>query len=301
MGTDGSSRVNGSLPSPVAFVLSGGSSLGAVQVGMLRALADAGIRPELVVGSSVGTVNGAMIACDPEDGHEHLAEVWRRIRRKDIFLGGPLGQARTLALSRSHLFPDTGLRRLIQRNLPAVGFEDLALPFGIVVTNARTGHAEVLREGTLLPAILASAAIPGIFPPVELDGETYMDGGVASNVPIPEALELGARSLVVIDPGFPCHRTEPPGNLAEQLLFSAAVLLRQHALCSVPGTARRLPIVYLPAPCPQPTSPFDFSRSVELMDRSYESSSAFLGDLEVDGPGLYGQPHVHEEDAPTLV
>lgn len=300
MGTDGSTGVNGSLPSPVAFVLSGGSSLGAVQVGMLRALAEVGVRPELVVGSSVGAVNGAMIACNPENGHEHLADVWRRTRRKDIFPGGPLAQARTLALSRSHLFGDRGLRGLIQRNLPAVRFDDLALPFGIVATNARTGHADVLRDGPILPAILASTAIPGIFPSVEIDGETYMDGGVASNVPIPQALALGAQSLVVVDPGFPCHRTEPPRTLAEQLLFSVAVLLRQHALCSVPGTAQRVPIVYLPAPCPQPTSPFDFSRSSELMDRSYESSRAFLDDLEVDGPGLYGEPHVHEEDAPTF-
>lgn len=262
---------------------------------MLRALAEAGVVPELVVGSSVGAVNGAMVAHDPEKAHERLTEIWLGVRRRDIFPGGLLHQARTLVFSRTHLFPLSGLRRLLERHIPVRRVEDLTVRFAPVATDAQSGHGVPLTAGPLVPAVLASAAIPGVFPHIVIDGRTYIDGGVASNVPMPQALDLGAGSLVVVDPGFPCHRPDPPRTLAETLLFSGAILLRQHALCGVPGAASRVPVVYLPAPCPQGTSPFDFSRTAELVETSYESAARFLGDLRVDGPGLYGQPHAHEE------
>lgn len=282
------------LPSPVAFVLSGGSSLGATQVGMLRALHEAGVTPDLVVGTSVGAINGAMVAHDPAHAHERLALIWSGLRRHDIFPGGIASQARTLLMTRTHVFSPLNLARLIRTNLPVTRFDELRIRFGAVVTDAMTGHAVTLTDGPLAPAVLASAAIPGAFPAVVIDGHTYLDGGVASNVPIVQALELGPASLVVLDPGFPCHRTEPPGSIAETVLFSGAVLLRQHALCELPEAAARVPVVYLRAPCPQSVSPFDFSRSRELMDRAYAAASSFLGDLRVDGAGLYGRPHAHD-------
>lgn len=284
------------LPRPVAFVLSGGASIGSVQVGMLRALGEAGVGPDLAVGTSVGAINGAVVAADPKTAADRLWSIWSKIRREDVFPGSRRSQAITLLRSRTHVFPHTGLATLIRRNMTHERFEDLALPFAAVATDARTGHPAILRSGPLLPALLASAAIPGIYPTVEIDGNVYVDGGVTSNVPMHEALELGASSVVVLDPGFPCHRDVVPHSLPEMLLFTGAVLLRQHALCALPEVARRVPVVCLPSPCPQATSPFDFTHSIEQMERAHTSARDFLSRLTIVGPGLYGALHVHDGD-----
>jgi NTE family protein len=147
-----------------------------------------------------------------------------------------------------------------------------------------------LREGPLLPALLASAAIPGLFPPVDHDGLELYDGGIVANVPMRQAVAMGARSLVVLDCTFPGHLLEPPDTLAEVLLFTAMVTMRAQAVFDAPVVAADMPVLYLPGPSPQLVSPLDFDHTSTLIEGAYLSARAFLASVQVTGPGLYGSP-----------
>lgn len=276
------------LPRPVGFVLGGGGSLGAAQVGMLRALAERGIVADLVVGTSVGALNGALVALDPADVVDRLAPVWAAMTRRVVFPGGPLSQARTLRRGRTHLFPNTGLHAVIDAHLPRdATFADLAVPFGAVTMDVTTAAAHVVRDGPLAPALLASAAIPGIYPAVDVGGRQLYDGGVVANVPLIQALAMGARSLVVLDATFPGRIPGAPATLAEALLFTAIVTMRVQARLEAPIAAREVPVVYLPGPEYVRVSPFDFDHTDELIHGAHTAVSAFLDDLVITGPGLY--------------
>jgi NTE family protein len=279
------------LPHPVGFVLGGGGSLGAVQVGMLQALMEQRVSPDLIIGTSVGSLNGAVIASDPRSAANRLSHAWVGVTRDLIFPGGLLAQARTLQRSKNHLFPNTGLAELVTRFLGATSaFEDLALPFFAVTTDIATAAPHILDAGPLLPALLASAAIPGVFPPVDHDGRRLYDGGVVANVPLRQALDAGARSLVVLDCTFPGHLLPPPDSLAETLLFTAMVSMRSQAVLEAPLVGAQIPVVYLPGPVACRCSPFNFDSTAILIEGAYEASRSFLQGLHVDGPGLYGSP-----------
>jgi len=277
-----------SLPHPVGFVLGGGGSLGAIQVGMLRAVADQGIIPDLVAGTSVGSLNGAVVALDPHGAGHRLTQAWARMTREVVFPGGLLTQARTLQRSRTHLFPNSGLAAVIAEFLGgAARFGDLALPFGAVTVDAATAAPCVLTSGPLLPALLASAAIPGIYPWVEHQGRRLYDGGVVANVPMRQAIALGARSLVVFDCGFP-GQLPPPETLAAVLLFTAAITMRTQAVLEAPIAAAQVPVLYLPGPAPRYVSPLDFTHTAAYIEDGYSAARAFLETVSIDGPGLYG-------------
>ncbi len=275
----------------MAFVLGGGGSLGAVQVGMLEALTERGVRPDLVIGTSVGSLNGAVIALNPTGAANRLSHAWARITRNQVFPGGLLAQARTLQRSKTHLFPNTGLARVIADFIGTTStFENLSLPFAAVTMDVATASPYVISEGLLLPALLASAAIPGIFPPVDHDGRRLYDGGVVANVPLQQALALGAQSLVVLDCTFPGHALPPPESLAETVLFTAMVTMRSQSMLTAPVVAAHIPVVYLPGPTACRCSPFKFASTALLIEEAYEAAISFLRNLHVDGPGLYGSP-----------
>ena len=279
------------LPRPVGFVLGGGGSLGAVQVGMLEALTDQRVTPDLVTGTSVGSLNGAVIARNPTGAANRLSHAWARITRNQIFPGGLLAQARTLQHSKTHLFPNTGLAAVIADFLGATTtFDDLTLPFAAVTMDIATAAPFVIDAGSLLPALLASAAIPGVFPPVDHDGRRLYDGGVVANVPLRQAVAMGARSLVVLDCTFPGHLLPPPESLAETVLFTAMVTMRSQSILEAPLVAAHVPVVYLPGPAACRCSPFNFDFTELLIEGAYEAALSFLHDLQVDGPGLYGSP-----------
>jgi NTE family protein len=279
------------LPGPVGFVLGGGGSLGAGQVGMLRALRDRGIRPDLVVGTSVGSVNGALLALNPDEATARLEDIWQRMTRTRVFPGGPIAQLRTLRQHRNHLFPNTGLAEILRTELAGVDdFASLQLPFGTVAVDAITGEAVLMTSGPLTPAILASSAIPGIYPPVYHDGHVLYDGGVIANVPIRQAIALGAKSLVILDCAFPGHLPRVPETLADAVLFWATLGMRNQAVLESERASAEVPIVYLPGAPVQAVTPLDFSHTKELISRSYTSSSEFLAGLTINGPGLYGKP-----------
>lgn len=279
------------LPRPVGFVLGGGGSLGAVQVGMLEALSERAVLPDLVIGTSVGSLNGAVIASDPAGAANRLSHAWARITRHEVFPGGLLAQARTLQKSKNHLFPNTGLAAVIADFLGATTtFADLALPFAAVSMDMATALPYVIDEGPLMSALLASAAIPGIYPPVERDGRRLCDGGVLANVPLRQGLARGARSLVVLDCSFPGHLLPAPETLAETVLFTAMVTVRSQAVLEAPLAAAEVPVLYLPGPEAVRISPFKFDATDQLIEGSYEAARVFLRDVRVDGPGLYGTP-----------
>ncbi|SDZ12501.1 NTE family protein [Amycolatopsis xylanica] len=280
------------LPGPVGFVLGGGGSLGSMQVGMLRALDETGIKPDLAVGTSVGSLNAAVLATgDAADSTERLRKIWSQMTRHEAFPGGVLSQVRTLRHTKTHLFPNTGLAAIIDEHLgEGSGFDDAKMPLGVVVTDVETAEPVLIRSGPLKPALLASAAIPGIYPPVEHDGRLLYDGGLVANVPMRQALAMGARSLVVLDCAFPGQLPSRPQTFAEVMMFTAMISMRNQAVLEAPVAAASVPVVYLPGPAPIRLSPLDFSHTEELSEQAYQSARTFLDQIVINGPGLYGAP-----------
>ena len=279
------------LPRPVGYVLGGGGSLGAVQVGMLQALGERDVPPDIVAGTSVGSLNGAVLAQHPKSAANRLSHLWAKMTRDRVFPGGLLAQARTLQHTRTHLFSSTGLSTVIADFLGAeLTFADLALPFAAVTTDIATARPHVLRDGLLLPALLASSAIPGIFPPVELGSQRLYDGGLVANVPMRQAVAMGARSLVVLDCNFPGSIPEVSGSIAEVVFYTVLVTIRSQAVLEAPLVAADVPVVYLHGPEPLRVSPLDFRQTGTLIETAYEAARAFLDKLHISGPGLYGSP-----------
>ncbi len=258
---------------------------------MLEALTERRVTPDLVTGTSVGSLNGAVIALNPTSAANRLSHAWARITRHQISPGGLLAQARTLERSKTHVFPNAGLAQVVTDFLGSTTtFDELVLPFAAVTTDVATATAYVIHAGSLLPALLASAAIPGIFPPVDHDGRRLYDGGVVANVPLQQALAMGARSLVVLDCTFPGHLLPQPEPLAETVLFTAMITMRSQTLLEAPLVAAQIPVVYLPGPAACRCSPFNFDMTELLIEGAYEAARSFLQELQIDGPGLYGSP-----------
>jgi NTE family protein len=184
-----------------AFVLGGGGLLGANEVGMLRALAEAGIRPDLVVGTSVGALNGAFVAADPAGAATRLGRLWQGEAIQEAFSEALWGRVVRLARSGTHLHSIEPMRRMLTAMLPAADFADLELPFQCVAASIERAHAHWFGAGPLVPAVLASCAVPGLLPPVEVNGEHYFDGGLVDSIPVGRAVALGASRVYVLHAG----------------------------------------------------------------------------------------------------
>ena len=184
-----------------AFVLGGGGVLGAHEIGMLRALAEAGIRPDLVVGTSVGAINGAFVAADPAGAAARLSRLWRGDALGRTLSETLWGRAVRLARSGTHLHSIEPLRHVLEDMLPAADFADLELPFHCVAASIERASPRWFATGPVVPAVLASCAVPGLLPPVELDGEHYFDGGLVHSIPVGRAVALGARTVYVLHVG----------------------------------------------------------------------------------------------------
>ncbi|MBW7881791.1 MAG: patatin-like phospholipase family protein [Caldilineaceae bacterium] len=286
------------LPHPIAFVFSGGANLGAVQAGMLRALRDAGIQPDLIVGSSVGALNGGLVANHGlEQGVALLERIWRNIRREDVFPGNVWSQALCLIRSRLHLFPNDKLAELICSSLTVDTFDELLLPFGAVATDLESQQGVLFNCGHLEPALLASTAIPGLFPPIEIDGKRYIDGGFTANVPLHAALMMGAASIVVLDVNSTCEPRRQPRTIVDMILTMIQSGLRRRAEIEVPMIAAFTPVIYLPAPCLEHGQVLDFEGSSALLDQAAQVASEFLASCPVPAPGLMvGALHHHTDE-----
>lgn len=260
-----------------AFVLSGGANLGAVQVGMLRALHEAGIRPDLLVGASVGAINAAWVAgAPPGDGVDELAAIWTSMRRSDVFpLRFGLGLAGFLG-RRASLVDSGGLRSLIGSHLRFERLEDAPIPLHVVVTDVLDGDDIALSSGSAVDVITASAAIPGVFAPVVVDGRTYMDGGVVNNAPVSHAVALGADTIYVLATGYACSLERAPTSALAITLHAVSLMINRRLAADVDHFLTCADVRVIPPPCPIDVKPNDFSRAAELIDRSYALTAAWL-------------------------
>jgi NTE family protein len=286
------------LPRPVAAVVGGGGVLGSAHVGVGYALEERGFVPDMIVGTSVGALTGAIAAAHPDSAAPWLDHVWTHLRRRDVF------PFRYLS-SRTSICADHGLRRLIARaGLPS-RIEQLPIPFTAVAMDLDTGAQVLLDHGDLETALLASAAIPGILPPVLLGGRTLVDGGVVAYVPVRAALEAGAASIVVLSVGPESRplRLTIPRRRAAAIAARAGLLLFYHQIeRDLHEVSRHVPTVVLPTGVETWPAPWDFGHARRLIRTSSVTAGRFIDRLHIDGPGLYradDHPNTWAGPAPT--
>jgi NTE family protein len=261
-----------------AFVLSGGASLGAIQAGMLRAVYERGIRPDLIVGTSVGAVNAAFVASRPQTPRtaRDLAEIWRAIGRGDVFPLNPVTGFLGFFGARDHLVPDSGLRGLLEDHLEFERLQEAPIELHVIATDVLSGAEERLSRGNARDAVMASAAIPGVFPPVVWHDRELVDGGVANNAPISHALEMGATKIYVLPTGTACDLDEPPRGALGMLLHSMNLLVMRRLLVEIELLRDRAELIVLPPPCPLRVSSMDFGHADELIRDGHESAAGHL-------------------------
>src|SRR5947209_7557623 len=268
-----------------AFVFSGGASLGATQAGMLIALYERGIVPDLLVGSSAGALNAGFVATRPQDpttGHE-LADLWRSLRRGDVFPLRPLGALRGLTGRRDHLVDATRLRSLLDRHLELDRLEQSPIPLHVVAVDIRSGREVRLSRGDAADAVMASAAVPAVFPTVDFEQMELVDGGVANHTPISHAVELGATTVYVLATGDATRRPErrPRGALAA-VLEATSLMAQRRLAADVAVYGREVELVVMPAP-QTAVQPIDFSHAHELIEESLAAGRAELDAREARG------------------
>lgn len=223
----------------MAFVLGGGGVLGAHEVGMLRALAQSSVEPDLVLGTSVGAINGAFFAADPTTaGVERLSELWRRSNVSDISAAAVLRRVTTLARTGTHLESLEQARSRLRAALPVHRVEDLQVSFQCVAASIERAAEHWFERGELADVVLASCAVPGVLPPVKIGDEHYIDGGIVNSIPVARAVALGARSIYVLQVGRLEKPLEPPRRPWEVGLVAFEVARRHrfaHDLQSLPA------------------------------------------------------------------
>jgi NTE family protein len=198
-------------PFQTAFVLGGGGVLGAHEVGMLTALAESSIRPDVILGTSIGAVNGAMFAADPTvAGAERLGRLWSEMDFGATSVATVLRRVSTLARTGTHLQSPEELRRRLVEALPVERVEELQVPFQCVAASIERAAEHWFTEGVLADVVLASCAVPGVLPPVEIAGEHFIDGGIVNSIPVDRAVKLGARTVFVLQVGRLERPLEPP-------------------------------------------------------------------------------------------
>jgi NTE family protein len=281
-----------------AVVLSGGGSLGAVQVGMLLALADRHVVPDVLVGTSVGAINAAFLAGHPGPGGlEELARIWTRLTRHDIFPTGPVRLLRA-AVGREAGFADPkALRRLIESHLTYRRLEDAPCPITVVATDVITGQEVQLSHGPAIDAILASAALPGVFPPVNVEDHVLMDGGVVNNTPISAAVDLGADLIYVLPTGYACALTAPPRSTIGMAMHAVTLAIQQRLIADVQTFQHQFQLRVAPPLCPLSVSPVDFRHTADLIRRARASTQAWLDEpIPTDqSRQLHLHPHHRQE------
>lgn len=248
---------------------------------MLQALQEHGVVPDLVVGTSVGAVNAAWIAARGDaDGLEALAEVWRGLRRSAIFPLRPVTGLLGFLGRGDHLVPDTGLRKVLEQHLAFERIEQAAIDVHVVATDLLSGEDVLLSSGSAVEAVLASAAIPGVFPAVNIDGREYVDGGVVNNTPLSHAVALGADTIWVLSTGYACALTEPPHGALGLAIHALTLTLNHRLAVDVETYAGAVDLRVVPTLCPLNVLPADFSQAEQLISRSRESTRAWLASPE---------------------
>lgn len=271
----------------MAFVLGGGGHNGAAEVGMLGALLEHAIVPDLIVGTSVGALNGAAIAYAPTlESVAKLKDVWLTLDDDRIFGGSIFAGAAQLVRSRTHMHSNEPLRQVLERLLPAKRFEDLAVPFQCVAASIERASEHWFSEGPLVDAILASAAVPAVLPPVAIHGEHFVDGGIVNSIPISRAVELGATEIFVLQVGRVESPLKPP-RTPLQVGLVAFEIARRHRfardLASLPKGVRAhvLPTGEPKAPKLTQLNYRDFRAIARRIERAHRTTSAYLASASI--------------------
>src|SRR5471032_752448 len=262
---------------------------------MMHSLAARGISADMVVGSSVGALNGAYYAGDPTlKGVLQLEDIWRDLKRHDVF---PINWRTLLGFvwRRDFLIPHDGIQKLIDDHLPYRNLQDARLPVHIVTTDIVTGDIVVLSEGSAAQAIIASTAIPGAFAPVRYKDFYLADGAISSNTPIRVAVEKGANRLIILPTGYACASHAPPIGAVANALHALTLLIARQLVSELEGLAPAIEYFVVPPLCPLVGSPYDFSRTADHIARAIESTDAWLaqGGLQQGGIPDEMRPHAH--------
>ena len=278
-----------------AFVFAGGGSFGAIQVGMLHSLAAHGISADMVVGSSVGALNGAFYAGDPTlDGVKRLGTIWRGLTRHDVF---PVTWRTMLGFlwRRDFLIPHDGIRKLIDDHIPFRNLQDATMPVHIVATDIITGDSVVLSEGSTAEAIVASTAIPGAFSPIRYKNYFLADGAISSNTPVRIAVRKGATRLIVLPTGHACANQAPPVGAVANALHALTLLIARQLVIELENLGPSIEYYVVPPLCPLVGSPYDFSRTADLIDRAILSTDAWLAQNGMEQSKIPHEmlPHSH--------
>jgi NTE family protein len=284
-------------PQRTAFVLAGGGSRGAVQVGMLQELVARGIRADRVFGASVGAINGAAYAGNPTaEGIDHMADVWRGVRGGDIFPKGPLDGPWAFFQKRASVHANTGLRRIIRDGVSFEDFEDAQIPVEVVTTSLTDGRERWITRGPAVEAILASSAIPTMFPPVTIDGDVLVDGGVVNNVPISRALTAGCDRIYVLLCGPLHYHPKTPARPVEALLTAFFVAIHARFVRELAALPHGVEVIVFSGGGDPAAQYRDFSGTAALIEEGrtevadvldrYVGTSHDLGVTAVGGPPL---------------
>ncbi|GAC1570389.1 MAG: patatin-like phospholipase family protein [Candidatus Dormibacteria bacterium] len=302
-------RTNQDVPAPeVAFVLGGGGHLGAHEVGMLRALIEHGIRPDLILGTSIGAINGAVFAAAPLPGTvARLVEVWNDLEVTGVLGGSMLRQISTLARTRTHAHSSTPLRRLLSQALPVERIEDLAVPFQCVAASIERAAEHWFTSGSIVDAVLASAALPGVLPPALINGEHFLDGGIVNSIPVGRAVQLGARTIYVLQVGRVESRLQPPRWPWEVGLVAFEIARRHRYLGDMAAVPEGVTVHVLPTGVTRPPRYNDwaqlryrdFSKVAQRIEGAYAASLQYLSETHGAPAAAKQTPLLAATDAPA--
>jgi NTE family protein len=276
-------------PPSVAFVLGGGGVHGAVEVGMLRALDERGIVPDVILGTSIGALNGVVVAADPDRAVERLTGLWLDMEQGNPFEAPLREQVATIARTWTHLHGNERLRRMLLNTLPVRTFEELRIPFACVAASVERAAAHWFSQGELVPALLATTAVPGLLPPVEIDGEHFLDGGLVDSIPVAHAVALGARRIFVLQVGRIEQPLRPPARPWEVATVAFEIARRHRFAESLSGLPAGVEVHVLPTGLDAEQAATltglsqlryrDTSRVAERIGSAYAASSAYLAHM----------------------
>src|ERR1700761_2704861 len=277
-----------------AIVFAGGGSFGAIQVGMLHSLVASEVSADMVVGSSVGAINGAYYAAAPTlKGVLELETIWRGLTRHDVF---PITWRTLLGFlwRRDFLISHEGLRKLLEDHLPLRNLEDAELPLHIVTTDVVSGESVVLSDGPAIEAIVASTSIPGAFAPVQYRGRYLADGAISANTPVRVAVEKGARRLIILPTGFACAADAPPVGAVANALHALTLLIARQLVNDLEELPPDIEYFVVPPLCPLLGSPYDFSLTSEHIERSIRSTDDWLTHHGLEKQRIPGELRAHD-------
>ena len=271
---------------------------------MLRALGERGVTPDLLVGTSAGALNAVFVAAHGTGtaSIDRLEATWRSLRREDVFPLRAPQMVLALAGARDALCAGSGLERLVRRHVPFDRLEQAPVPVHLVATDLLSGEEVLLSDGDVVSAVLASSAIPAVLPPVRRAGRTLVDGGLADNAAISQAVALGADRIYVLPTGYACALPASPTRPLAVAVQALSLLVQRRLITDVALYAEQIDLVVLPPLCPLQISAVDFRHSAELSRRAHDSAARWLdsGAARLPRPERILGLHGHRDGADVV-